>query len=137
MERFFNGSRLVSLACILLVALASTGFARDYIIYSIYQPIPMGEPNEPRTKNYYVNMGRDQGLKKGTQLNVYRNVSRLDPYNSNKRYNYKIKVGELNVIHSEEDGAIANISKITNDEGEPLLDIDHFMIGDLVDVHVD
>jgi hypothetical protein len=115
---------------------ASMGFARDYIIYSIVQDVPMGTENEIVKKNFYVNMGSKQGVKKGTQLDVFRTISRLDPYETKKRYNYKVKIGELKVLHTEDNTAIGALNKLSMAEDVPLFDINNFMIGDKVNVHI-
>lgn len=113
------------------------GFARDYIIYSIAQDIPMGHDNEIIQKNYYVNMGEKQGLEKGTILDVFRIISRLDPYETKKRYNYRVKIGELEVLHTEDDSAITNLKTVDGNQEKGLFfDVQGMMIGDHIGVKV-
>lgn len=115
---------------------ASMGFAREYIIFSIVQSVPMGNPNETIKKNYYLNMGQKQGIQPGTVLDVYRSISRSDPYETKKRYQYKVKIGELKVLHSEDESSIGSLVKVMNDKDQPLFEIENFMIGDNVSVKV-
>lgn len=116
---------------------ATMGFARDYIIYSIAQDIPMGTPNEQIRKNYYINMGATQGIERGTLLDVFRTVSMNDPYESKKRYNYRIKIGELKVIHTDQSAAIAVLQNLDHDDESPfVVEVHNFMIGDRVNVQV-
>lgn len=125
--------------CLFLVFFftASMGFARDYIIYSIAQDIPMGYEDEVIQKNYYVNMGTKQGLESGTVLDVFRIISRLDPYETKKRYNYKVKIGELEVIHTEEDSAITNLRSVNDSSKKGLFfDVQGLMIGDHIGVKI-
>ncbi len=110
---------------------------REYIIYSVAQDIPMGYENEVINKNYYVNMGSKQGLDHGTVLDVYRVISRLDPYKTKKRYNYRVKIGELKVLHTEDDSAIAELSQIKPVSEKIYFEVPSFMIGDHVEVSVD
>jgi hypothetical protein len=85
-------------------------------------------------KNYYINMGKDQGLKEGSVLNVYRFTSKVDPYENKKRYEYRIKIGQLEVIHSDKGAAITKEkSLLTN---EIYLDVPNFMVGDQIEVSV-
>ena len=77
------------LSIIIFVFTASMVFARDYIIYSIAQDIPMGKRDEVINKNFYINMGSNQGLSQGTTIDVFRVISKLDTYKTKKRYNYK------------------------------------------------
>ncbi|MCP4913896.1 MAG: hypothetical protein GY909_12355 [Oligoflexia bacterium] len=109
--------------------------ANDYIIYSIVQNIPMDSTDTPK-KNYYINMGEKQGIRPGTVLDVVRSINRSAPYESKKRYNYKVKIGELKVIHAEANAAIGSINKIRNEEKDPLFEIEKLMIGDKVTVKV-
>lgn len=115
---------------------ASMAVAKDYVIYSISQDIPMGIKDEVIRKNFYVDMGKNQGVKKGSVLDVYRVVSVLDPYGGKKRFNHKVKVGQLKILHSEETSSIGVLNKMEEAESTPVFDVNAFMIGDLVNVHV-
>jgi hypothetical protein len=133
MKKFLE---LPALFMIVLSLTASMAIAKDYVIYSISQDIPMGNKNEVIRKNFYLDMGKSQGVSKGSLLDVYRVVSILDPYENKKRFNHKIKVGELKVLHAEDGSAIGVLSKLESPEETPLLDISNIMIGDVVTAHV-
>ncbi len=96
----------------------------------------MGMPGEQLKKNYYVNLGKGQGVGEGTTLNVYRQVSRNDPFETKKRYTYSVKIGELKVLHAEENAAIASLKDVKLTETDPLFEIKNFMIGDKVSVTI-
>ena len=113
---------------------ATMSYARDYIIFSIAQDLPMDDGEAKPKKNFYINMGVQQGIKKGSLLDVFRVVSRLDPYENKKRYNYKVKIGEIKVLHTEENSSIATTKVLNTGEGHPLFEINNLMIGDHVDV---
>lgn len=121
---------------LLVVLMATASYAKDFIIYSIAQELPMGYAKEKKIKNYYINIGKSQGIKDGTMLDVFRVQSELNPYESNKRYNYKIKIGELKVIHSDQEAAIGRIEKMRDDEDLPIFEFQDLIIGDQVSVHV-
>jgi hypothetical protein len=108
--------------------------ANDYVIFSIAQDIPMGEEGEKLKKNFYVNLGASQGVTVGSVLNVHRSLSRIDSFDNNKRYTFKMKIGELEVIHTEENSAVAHLKLLRNDEKSPLFDLENFIIGDHVDI---
>ena len=111
-------------------------FARDHLIYSVAEEIPMGYDNESPKRNYYVNIGANQGIRKGTTLNVYRTISKLNPYDNQKRINYKVEIGKLEILHTEDESSIGMI-KVKNDNLKtPLFEINNFMIGDHVSVNV-
>lgn len=116
---------------------ATMGLARDYIIYSIIQDIPMGYENEKIKKNFYLNIGEGQGVKEGTVLNVFRNLSIQDQYKNKKRYNHTIKIGELEILHTEQSNSIGILKSIRSDVKAPYFELSKFMIGDRVDINVD
>jgi len=129
--------RLFLLSLTLVSALWAQGLsAKTFLIYSVAQDLPMGTDNQVIKKNFYVNMGKAQGLKNGTLLDVFRVISVLNPYDNRKRINHKVKIGELKVLHATDEGAIANLHKM-EDENMPVLDLDQFIVGDLVSVNVD
>lgn len=125
-----------SFMALLILLLNFNLMAQDHLIYSIDEEVPMGFDNEINKRNYYLNIGGEQGVSKGTVIDVYRTISKLNPYNDQKRINHKIKIGELKVIHSEGQSSIGRIEKILLDEDTPLFEIESFMIGDHVSVNV-
>jgi len=130
---------LLELPVILFITLtftATMAIAKDYVIYSISQDIPMGYKNEVIRKNYYLDFGKSQGISKGTLVDVYRVVSVLDPYENKKRFNHKIKVGELKVLHSEDGSSIGVLNKLESSDDTPVFEIGNLMIGDVVTAHV-
>ena len=110
--------------------------ARSYVIFSMAQDLPMGFDNEVVRKNYYINMGSGQGIKKDSIVDVFRIVSVQNPYDNKKRVNYKVKIGELKVLHSSDDAAIAMVNGYEKEE-TPIFELNQFMIGDHVSINVD
>jgi hypothetical protein len=111
-------------------------WARSYVIFSLAQDLSMGVENEVIRKNYYVNMGSGQGVKKDAVLDVFRIISIQNPYDNKKRVNYKVKIGELKVIHSSDEASIAVVNEYIK-EDVPVFEIPQFMIGDHVAINVD
>jgi hypothetical protein len=133
MRKYFE---LPVLFMVTLAFTASMAIAKDYVIYSISQDIPMGYEKEVLRKNFYIDMGKNQGVAKGSVLDVFRVISVLDPYESKKRFNHKIKIGEVKVLHSEEGSSIGILNKIESEEETPVFEIGKVMIGDIVSAHV-
>lgn len=133
MKKYFE---LPVLFMVTLAFTASMAIAKDYVIYSISQDIPMGVEKEVLRKNYYIDMGKNQGVSKGSVLDVYRVISVLDPYESKKRFNHKIKIGEVKILHAEEASSIGIMSKLEGEEETPVFEIGKLMIGDIVSAHV-
>ncbi|MDD4973021.1 MAG: hypothetical protein PHY93_01650 [Bacteriovorax sp.] len=133
MRKYFE---LPVLFMVTLAFTASMAIAKDYVIYSISQDIPMGVEKEILRKNFYIDMGKNQGVAKGSVLDVFRVISVLDPYENKKRFNHKIKIGEVKVLHSEEGSSIGVLNKIESEEETPVFEIGKVMIGDIVSAHV-
>lgn len=110
--------------------------ARSYVIFSMAQDLPMGFDNEIVRKNYYINMGSGQGVKKDSIVDVFRIISVQNPYDNKKRVNYKVKIGELKVLHSSDEAAIAMVNGFEK-EDTPIFELNQFMIGDHVSINVD
>jgi len=111
-------------------------WAKDYVIYSVAHDLPLSNEDKPKAKNYYINMGSVQGLKKGALLDVYRHVMKTDPYETKKKFSYRIKIGELKVIHSETEAAVAILNKLIEDEDTPIAEVEALIIGDAVEIKV-
>lgn len=128
---------LQSIPVFLLISFFSNvAFSKEFMVYSISQEVSMGEANEKVKKNYYINMGGDQGLRKGVLLDVYRTISRVDSYDVKQRYQYKIKIGEVKVIHVENQSSIGVLTSLRTDLETPLFEIPTVIIGDRVGVKV-
>lgn len=121
---------------ILTLFLSQAVSARSYVIFSMAQDLPMGFENEVVRKNYYINMGSGQGVKKDSVLDVFRIISVQNPYDNKKRVNYKVKIGELKVLHSSDEAAIATVNEYEK-EKTPIFELDQFMVGDHVAINVD
>ncbi len=109
--------------------------AKDHLIYSISEEIPMGYENEIIKKNFYLNIGTNQGVDEGTTLDVFRVISRSNPYENLKIVNYKVKIGEIQILHSDDEAAIGIMKNIKSTDQTPLMHLEGFMIGDLVSVN--
>lgn len=116
--------------------MSSHVFARTHQIFTVAEDLPMGFENEILRKNYYVDIGKEQGVQKGTTLDVFRVISKANPYNDQKRVNYKVKIGELEVLHSEDGSAIGILKNFQGGVKSPLFEVSGFMIGDHVTVKV-
>lgn len=118
------------------VGLPATGLPMSHLIFSVTEDIPMGWEKEVLRKNYYINMGANHGIKKGSQLTVYRMVSKRNPYDNKKRVNYKVPIGTLEVIHTEKTSAIGSTKKLFDSVKDPVFEINNFMVGDYVEVKI-
>ena len=119
----------------LFLLFSLNSIARDHLIYSVSEEIPMGYENEITKKNFYLNIGSNQGVEEGTVLDVFRVISKSNPYENLKRINYKIKIGEIKVLHSDDEAAIGILTSLNDSNETPLIHLKGFMIGDHVSVN--
>lgn len=116
---------------------ASTSLGKEYVIYNISQDIPMGYKDERLEKSYFVNIGKVQGIKGGAILNVHRKISKLNPLKTWERHHFKVKVGHLKVVHTEDYSSICEESSTQQKKAQSgSLDIKGFMLGDIVSLKV-
>jgi len=132
--KFSCKKHFLIISVLLLFSLNS--IARDHLIFSVTEDVPMGNENEVLRRNYYVNIGNNQGVTPGTTLDVFRVVSKSNPYDNKQRINYRIPIGQLEVIHSEEESAVTYIKKLNMNVKDPIFEINNFMIGDHVSVNI-
>lgn len=94
----------------------------------------MGHEGEVIRKNYYVNIGKGQGVNKDSVLDVHRIISVQNPYDNKKRVNYKVKIGELKILHASDDSSIAMVHHYN--EEDTIFELPQFMIGDHVGINL-
>ncbi|MCM2279660.1 MAG: hypothetical protein NDJ89_16420 [Oligoflexia bacterium] len=123
---------LFTLALFWTFAFAANGTqAADFVVYSVYRPLDMGDGEVP-LKDYYVNMGSANGLRAGAVLDVFRRVSTYDLANEKLYKDISFKIASLRVIHVEANAAVARIEKFAAADKIPALAHRYVMIGDTV-----
>ena len=104
----------------------------DYTVYQVYRPIDMGEGGTQPPKDIFVSIGSNQGVHKGSMLDVYRRISSFDNLTQKHMGDHMIPVGKIRVIHVDEKTAIARSDRFVSVEQEPALLPQAVMIGDVV-----
>lgn len=127
-------------ALITLFVLVATGQqkvwaeSQAFKIYNIAHEIALTRNQKNLKKNFYISVGEQEGIAKGTFLDVMRVISMTDPYDGKKRVNYKTRIAKLKVLHAGPKASIAVLAKIYNGENDPYFDVPAPMIGDLIEV---
>jgi hypothetical protein len=124
---------------ILLATLTGTGLflprptgAADYVVYSVYKELDLGNEGERPEKDFYVNMGTTQGVRPGTILKAYRRMSTYDLMSEKLYRDVSFPIAKLKVIHAESSAAIARLEKMLPDT--PAYSPRAVMVGDLVEI---
>ena len=106
--------------------------SENFVIYSIYHQIPMGVHGEVLERDLFINMGTSNGVKKGSTLEVIRQVTTYDLSRKKSYKDLTFPIAELNVIHSEPHASIARVKKMLPLKETPILLPNSVMIGDTV-----
>jgi hypothetical protein len=111
--------------------------ADDFVVYSIYRELDMGNPGETPLKDYYLNMGSSNGLHEGSRVDVIRKFSTYDSITEKLFREVQFKVATLKVIHVESGIAVARMDKMVPFEKNPAIAIKGVMLGDSVRISSD
>lgn len=85
-------------------------------------------------KNYFINGGSAMGLNKGTTVDVLRRVPFHDPIKNSAIGDIRVKVAELEIIHSDAKLSVGKLVFTESAEHRPVVDFDAVMIGDRLDL---
>lgn len=107
--------------------------APEHIVFGMKTEIAMSATDKPR-KDYYLNIGTNQGVKKGTLLDVFRTVTTTDDINSRSAQNIIFRVAKLKVIHAEEEISVGRIADILPPHEVPIGAFPTVVVGDRVTV---
>ena len=115
-----------------IVMLPTEAPAAEFVVYSVYRELDLGNPGENPQRDYYVNMGTSQGIRTGSKLEVYRRQSTFDLVNEKLYKDLTFPVARIKVIHAEENAAVARLESILPASTAPALSPRSVMVGDLV-----
>jgi len=119
------------------IFVASSVQSKEYIIFSVEHKLKMdNHPDHRSLKNFFINMGKTQGVTKGTKLRVLRKTIRKNKLENDKEYQTFVPIGTVKVIHSDEYSSIAITDEIFSENGDHVIfSPNSFMIGDIIKVN--
>lgn len=128
--------RLLALFYLSTLMLSSPGLSgvRDFSVYNVASSIPMGTPGEVRAKDYYVNMGSNQGLRKGAFLEALRRLPSYDLIDQEFSRDLVFPIAVLKVIHVQSNAAICRLERMLPLQTTPSISPLSVMVGDFVRV---
>ena len=121
----------IALFCGILTGARTLASDVDHTVYQVYRPIDLGI-GDPPPKDVFVSVGSNEGVTKGSYLDVYRRISSFDNLTQRHMGDHVIPVGRLKVIYADEKTAIARADRFVSIEQEPGLLPQAVMIGDVV-----
>lgn len=107
--------------------------APEHIVFGMKTEIAMSTTDKPR-KDYYMNIGTNQGVKQGTVLDVFRTVTTTDDINNRSAANIVFKVAKVKVIHAENEISVGRIAEILPPVDVPIGAFPTVVVGDRVSV---
>lgn len=107
-------------------------FAADVNVVDVRRNIPLSD-EAPIYKDFYLNGGNSDGLKKNMVITVFRKLSIRDATGTTTFGDVEIPVGQLKVIMTAGKVAVAREFKLISRDDEPMLEQTGIMIGDRVD----
>jgi len=105
-----------------------------FTVYSTYRPVDLGFPGETTNRDYFVNMGSNQGVKPGSYLRVMRKAPTYDMNNQKVFRDVTFPIARLKVIHVESNAAIARLHEYAPPDVTPGFSPRVVMVGDLVEL---
>lgn len=113
-------------------ALSKFAHAEDLRVVDIRRNIPLAD-TEKVYKDFYINAGPAEGMKKGQILTVKRKMSVRDSSGATNVGEIIIPVGELKIIAVYDKVTVARLSKLLERDDLPMLEQTAVMTGDLVE----
>ncbi len=106
--------------------------ASDFIVYSVYRGLNLGNESEKQEKDYYINMGSSHGVREGNILQILRKSPTFDLLSEQYYRDVIFPIAWVKVIHSEKFASIARLEKILPENQTPAISPRAIMVGDLV-----
>lgn len=108
------------------------GMANEFRIYSISSRIPMGDPGETKTRDYFFTLGSNAGARAGATIDVFRRMPTYDLSNERLYREVTYPIARLRIIHAEPQAAIGRLEKYYPASVTPNFSPPTIMVGDLV-----
>jgi hypothetical protein len=108
--------------------------AEEAVVIEVRKNIGMSKTDKIY-KNFFINGGSAMGLNKGSHVDVVRRLPVHDPLKNTAIGDIRVKVGELEIIHSDPRISVARLVSQDTPENRPLLDYEAVMVGDRLDLN--
>ena len=117
---------------LLITLVRNPTLANDAIVYSVYKGIDLGFPNEELQKDFFINLGTNQGIKTGAILEVSRKMPSYDLTTEKLYKDLVFPFAKLRVIHAEKDASIARLETLYPASKTHIINPKGVIVGDIV-----
>lgn len=118
---------------ILTIQTAQSEVIKDYVIFDFRKTLPLNS-SQPVLRDYYINMGSQQGVSVGSLVNVIRRTPVIDIYRNKTQGDLLIQIGRLRIIHVEKTMSVGRIEKEADTRQIPVVQFEKVMLGDRVEL---
>lgn len=106
---------------------------KDYSVFAIRKNLPLHD-NEPIFRDYYINLGTDEGMRVGQYVAVKRRVPVIDIYRNKAQDDLIVPIAHLKVIHAQKSMCVARLASQVSPEQIPVVQFEQVMLGDRVEL---
>ncbi len=103
--------------------------AKQFVVTAVIKDFPMTAKTAVE-KDYYLNAGERNGLKKGMVVDASRQLPVYDSINSKTLARTSVKIARLRIIHTDDSVAVARLEQFYTTKDTPLTLSDGVMVGD-------
>jgi hypothetical protein len=105
---------------------------KNFQVYGIHNALHMGNPDEPNSKDLYINMGARNGIKVGSVVEILKTVSTYDLSNKKLFREITFPFGKAKIIHAEDDVAVARVIQLNPSSETPVAVPYNVQVGDSI-----
>lgn len=122
-------------ALLMILMLSSFWYAsaKEATVFDVRRPLAM-ENGQETQKDYFINAGSVEGLKKGMLVTVTRRQALYDQYLNKSPGDLVVNVGSLRIIHVQSDMSVARLESLQDRGDTPVVEFEAIMVGDKVDL---
>ena len=125
--------KVIGFFFISLLMTSAIAMEKEAVVIEIRKKIKLHK-TEIVYPDYFINGGTKLGLDKGSVVSVVRRVPVHDPFQNASIGDFRIKVAEVEIIHSDREKAIARLLQIDRTAERPMVKYDSVMVGDRLDL---
>lgn len=129
---FWMSGALTLTILLSIVTLPNSGRAAEFTVYSVYQHLDLGNENEKPQKDYYINMGTEHGIRKGSIVTVIKRVPTYDAVSEKLYREMAFPYAKLKIVHSEQNLSVGRVDKFLPIDNVPAVNPQAVMVGDIV-----
>jgi hypothetical protein len=123
----------VQVTIAILIVFSNSIKAEDLTIFDSRRPVALSE-KETTYRDFYINGGIEQGVKKDMILTVTRRLTLYDSYRANSPKELMVEVAKVKIIFAQKGLSVARYYEEFSRADRTILEHDFIMVGDKIDM---